>query len=78
MATVIETNKEYDLLQGKNAVILNTGTVTIEAKYKDRSLWVALITASADPSFTIPFMKEGHFRITAQTGETTFDYSPQT
>ena len=69
---------EYELLQGKNAVILTDQTVTIQAKYNDMAFFATLVTTGTDPSYTIPFLKDGVFKATALTGGTgtNFDFSP--
>ena len=78
MSTAMVVGTEYELLQGKNAVILTDQTVTIQARYKDSSNFATLVSTGTDPSYTIPFMKDAVFKATALTGgtETRFDYSP--
>jgi len=78
MSTPMVLNTEYELLQGKNAVILTDQTVTLQAKYKDTTDWATLVATGTDPSYTIPFMKEATFRLSAVSGgnSTNFDYSP--
>ena len=81
MSVVIVTNEEYEIKQGKTAIILSDrSSITIQAKYDEGTIWATLASASSDGSFTIPFLKEAKFRVSAQSGgnESRFDYSPQT
>ncbi len=78
MSVLIVTDEVYELKQGKNAVITNAGTITVELKYADGTAFVPIATAGTDPTYTIPFMKEALFKVSAQTAETRFDFSPQT
>ena len=78
MSVLIVTNSEYQIKQGKNAVITNNGTISISLQYNDATASTALVAGGTDPTYTIPFMKDAFFKVTAQTAETRFDYSPQT
>ena len=83
MSTLMVTNEEYEIKQGKNVVITCDAAITLQAKYADGTAFAPLETVnaagvSAAGIYDTPFLKDAVIRITAQTGETRFDYSPQT
>ena len=79
MSTPMVVGEPYEILQGKNVVIITDQTATIQVRYNDApTSWATLVATGTDPSYTIPFMKEASFRASALTGGafTRFDYSP--
>lgn len=83
MSVLIVTNQEYPITQGKNIIITCDAAITLEAKYANGTAWAPLETVNAAGTsaagiYDLPFLKEALFRVTAQTGETRFDSSPQT
>ena len=70
-------------MQGQNIVLTADAPITLEAKYDDGTAWNPVETVNAAGTsaagiYDLPFLKKAHFRVTAQTGETRFDISPQT
>ena len=79
MSTQVVQDTLYEIKQGKNVVILTDQTLTIQVRYDDDPTFFATIASSGtDPSYTIPFLKESSFKVTALVGgtKTRFDYSP--
>ena len=83
MSVLMVTDEEYEIKQGKNVIITCTDVITLVVKYEDGTLFAPLETVnaagvSAAGVYDTPFMKEAVIKVTAQSGETRFDYSPQT
>lgn len=79
MAAVIEVNKPYPIEAGCNQVLLTDHTsITIQAKGKGSSNWKTLVSAGGAGSYTIPFLSNAEFRVSAQSGgnETELFVSP--
>lgn len=75
MSAPAELNKEYDVKQGKNVVILNDGTVTMETRFVDSANWFTLIDAGTDTNYAVEFLKEAKFRFSTISSNVEFDFA---
>lgn len=78
MSTAIVTDEVYPIKQGERITITNDRTtLTLQVKYADATNWIPF-ASGGDNIYTLPFMKDGEFKATVQTGgtEARFDATP--